>query len=104
MGRKIATRITSRLGGPLGFPAFRRLVGGKAVSYFGDWLVLAGLIGWIYHVTGSTGSVAALMVVRLIPPIVGGGFAASLLDRVPRERALLVGQLASATAVAAALV
>src|SRR5437868_15381842 len=98
MGRKIATRITSRLGGPLGSPSFRRLVAGKAVSYFGDWLVLAGLVGWIYHVTSSTGAVAALMVVRLVPPVLGGGVAAALLDRVPRERALLLGQAASAAA------
>jgi Na+/melibiose symporter-like transporter len=93
-----------RLRGPLDSPGFRRLAGGKAVSYLGDWLTLAALVGWIYSVTSSTASVAALMVVRLVPPIAGGTLVASLLDRVPRERALLLGQVASASAVAGALV
>lgn len=74
---------------PLRVAPFRRLVAGKLVSQVGDWLTLAALIGWLYSETGATEHIAALLLVRLAPPIVGGGIAAVLIDRLPK-RGLLV--------------
>jgi hypothetical protein len=78
-----------RLLRPLTVPSFRRLAAGKLVSHLGDWLTLAALVGWIYGETGSTGQVALLLVVRLAPPILGGGVAAAVVDRLRKERLLV---------------
>ena len=48
-----ATRL-GRLLDPLRDPCFRRLAGGRAISVLGDWLLVAGLVGWVYGRTGST--------------------------------------------------
>jgi len=92
-----------RLVQPLRNPSFRRLAGGKLVSHLGDWLTLAALIGWIYAATGSTGQVALLMLVRMTPPIIGAGFAAALVDRLPRGRLLVRIEAARAGSVGLAL-
>jgi MFS family permease len=78
----------------------RRLLIGGLVSKTGDWLTVGALMGWVYQETGSTGSVALLMLVRLAPPILGGGAAAAFVDRVPRERLLVVVELLRAIALA----
>ena len=54
-------------------------------------------MGWMYQETGSTGSVALLMLVRMAPPILGGGLAAALVDGVRRERLLVVVELLRAS-------
>lgn len=64
---------------------YRLLVSGKLVSHAGDWLTLATLMGWIYGETGSTAHAALLLLVRLAPPIVGGGIAALVVDRLPKR-------------------
>ena len=43
------------------------------------------------------------MVIRLVPPIVGGGVAASLVDRLPRQRVLVWSEVACAATIAGAL-
>ncbi|MFL5982283.1 MAG: MFS transporter, partial [Gaiellaceae bacterium] len=73
-------------------------------SYLGDWLMVAVLVGWVYESTSSVAQVALLMVIRLVPPIVGGGVAASLVDRLPRQRVLLWSEVACAATIAGALV
>jgi MFS family permease len=99
------TAITpERLRRPLRSPSFRALVVGKSVSYLGDWLMVAVLVGWVYESTSSVAQVALLMAVRLVPPIVGGGLAASVVDRLPRRKVLVWSELASAAAIAGALV
>jgi MFS family permease len=85
-------------------PSFRRLALGKSISYLGDWLMVAVLVGWVYESTSSVAAVALLMVIRLVPPIVGGGVAASLVDRLPRQRVLVWSELACAATIAGALV
>ena len=77
---------------------------GKSVSYLGDWLMVAVLVGWVYQSTASVAQVALLMVIRLVPPIVGGGVAASIVDRWPRQRVLLWSEIACAGTIAGALV
>jgi MFS family permease len=84
-------------------PSFRRLALGKSISYLGDWLMVAVLVGWVYQSTSSVTQVALLMVIRLVPPIVGGGVAASVVDRLPRQRVLVWSELACAATIAGAL-
>jgi MFS family permease len=83
-------------------PSFRRLAVGKGISYLGDWLMVAVLVGWVYDSTSSVAEVATLMAIRLVPPIVGGGLAASLVDRLPRRRVLVWSEIACAATVAGA--
>jgi MFS family permease len=96
--------MPERLRRPLRSPSFRRLVVGKSISYLGDWLMVAVLVGWVYQSTSSVGQVALLMAIRLIPPIVGGGLAASIVDRLPRQRVLVWSEIACAGTIAGALV
>ena len=96
--------MPERLRRPLRSPSFRRLVLGKSISYLGDWLMVAVLVGWVYQSTSSVGQVAFLMGIRLVPPIVGGGLAASIVDRLPRRRVLVWSEFACALTIAGALV
>jgi MFS family permease len=73
------------------------------VSYLGDWLMVAVLVGWVYESTSSVAQVALLMSIRLVPPIVGGGVAASIVDRLPRQRVLVWSEVACAATIAGAL-
>ena len=95
--------IPERLRRPLRSPSFRRLALGKSISYLGDWLMVAVLVGWVYESTSSVAAVALLMVIRLVPPIIGGGVAASIVDRLPRQRVLVWSEAASAATIAGAL-
>ena len=96
--------LPERLRRPLRSPSFRRLVLGKSISYLGDWLMVAVLVGWVYQSTSSVAQVALLMAIRLVPPIFGGGLAASIVDRLPRARVLVWSEVASAATIGGALV
>jgi MFS family permease len=102
--RRLARLIPERLERPLRSPSFRRLALGKSISYLGDWLMVAVLVGWVYESTSSVAQVALLMAIRLVPPIVGGGLAASLVDRLPRRKVLVWSEAAAAATIAGALV
>src|SRR5437879_630717 len=102
--RAAARLIPERLERPLRSSSFRRLALGKSISYLGDWLMVAVLVGWVYQSTSSVAQVALLMAIRLVPPIVGGGVAASLVDRLPRLKVLVWSEIACAATVAGALV
>jgi MFS family permease len=104
VNRVFAKAIPRRLERPLRSSSFRRLALGKSISFLGDWVMVAVLVGWVYESTSSVAQVALLMVIRLVPPIVGGGIAASVVDRLPRLKVLVWSELASAAAVAGALV
>lgn len=93
----------SRLAEPLRSASFRRLVVGKSISYLGDWLMIAVLVGWIFRSTSSVAQVALLMAIRLVPPIVGGGVAAAVVDFLPRLRVLIWSEVVCAVAIAGAL-
>jgi MFS family permease len=95
--------LPERLERPLRSPSFRKLALGKSISYLGDWLMVAVLVGWVYQSTSSVSQVALLMAIRLVPPIVGGGLAASLVDRLPRQRVLVWSEAACAATIAGAL-
>jgi hypothetical protein len=94
---------SSRLLDPLRTPSFRRLASGKLLSQLGDWLTVAALVGWIFETTGSVSQVAALLLVRLAPPVLGSGLAAALVDRFPRQRLLVLVEVCRGLLVAAAL-
>jgi hypothetical protein len=97
------TILPARLLRPLAVAPFRRLAAGKFVSQFGDWLTLAAVVGWVYGTTESIGQVAVLMLLRLAPPILGGGLAAAVVDRLPKERLLVAVELARALVVGGAI-
>jgi Major Facilitator Superfamily len=92
-----------RLIAPLRVAPYRLLLCGRLVSYFGDWLTIAALVGWIYERTGSTASVAILMLVRLGPPILGGGVAGIVVDRLPKARLVAGVELGRAVVIGGAL-
>jgi MFS family permease len=96
--------VPARLARPLRSQAFRRLARGKSISFLGDWLMVAVLVGWVYQSTSSVAQVALLMAIRLVPPIVGGGVAASVVDRLPRLRVLVWSEVVCAATIAGALV
>jgi MFS family permease len=96
--------IPERLRKPLRSPSFRRLALGKSISYLGDWLMVAVLVGWVYQSTSSVAQVALLMAIRLVPPIVGGSLAASIVDRLPRQQVLVWSEIASAATIGGALI
>jgi hypothetical protein len=93
----------SRLLEPLRVPSYRVLAAGKLVSHAGDWITLSALVGWIYHSTGSTGEASLLLLARLAPPVLGGGIAALVVDRLPKQRLLVWIELARGLTVGAAL-
>lgn len=95
--------IPERLQRPLRSSAFRNLALGKGASYLGDWLMVAVLVGWVYESSASVAQVALLLVIRLAPPIVGGGVAASLVDRLPRLKVLVWSELACSATIAGAI-
>jgi len=95
---------TRRMLAPFQLAAYRRLAAGKLVSQTGDWLTLATVVGWIYMRSGSTGAVAGVLALRMIPPILGGGVAAVVVDRLPKARLLVWIELGRGVAVTAALV
>ncbi|MGH2921004.1 MAG: MFS transporter [Gaiellaceae bacterium] len=97
------TLSPSRIVEPLRIPSYRRLAVGKLISTVGDWLTIAALIGWIYHETGSTGNVAVLLLVRLAPPILGGGLAAVIVDRMRKDRLIVWVEIFRGLAVTVAL-
>src|SRR2546430_2726809 len=99
-----ARLIPERLERPLRSSSFRRLALGKSISCLGDWLMVAVLVGWVNQPTSSVSQVALLMAIRLVPPIVGGGLAASLVDRLPRRRVLVWSEAACAATIVGALV
>jgi hypothetical protein len=88
---------------PLGLRDFRRLALGRLLSLTGDWLTVAALISWLYAETGSVGNVAILLLVRLTPPILGGGLAAFVVDRLPKRFLLIAVEIGRGLAVALAL-
>ena len=93
-----------RLLKPFRVRPYRLLAAGKLVSHAGDWLTLAALIGWVYQETGSTAETSLVLLVRLVPPIVGGSLAALVVDRLPKDRLLAGVELTRGLALGGALV
>ena len=90
---KLMRLLPERLGRPLRSAGLRRLALGKGISFLGDWLMVAALVAWVYETSGSVAQVSLLMVIRLVPPIVGAGVAAAVVDRFRRDRTLVISEL-----------
>lgn len=84
--------------GPLGVPAFRRLLLAAFVSEIGDWVLLVALPVYVYQRTGSVGSTATTFVVALLPGLALSPLAGVLADRWDRRRVMLGVTLAQAVA------
>ena len=83
----------SRLLAPLQLPNFRLVASGRLVSQIGDWMTLTAIVGWMFEQTHSTYGVISVLLVRMVPPILGGGLAAMLVDRLPKRPLLILVEL-----------
>ncbi|MGY4706792.1 MFS transporter [Candidatus Bipolaricaulota sp. J31] len=63
---------------------------GQQASLFGSWIAQFGLVWWLTQETGSATVLATASLVALLPQILLGPFAGTLVDRLPR-RWLMVG-------------
>ena len=79
-----------RLAAPLAVRSFRSLACARFVSQTGDWLTMTAVVGWMFATTHSTTNVAAVLLVRMAPPVLGGGLAAVIVDRLPKRPLLVV--------------
>ena len=86
-------------------PRFFTIWIGQAFSLFGSSLVSFALVWWLTEQTGSTTVLATATLVTLLPTIVLGPFAGTLVDRWNRRAVLIVadGSVAVFTAVLAVL-
>ncbi len=92
----------ARLLSPLRLSNFRLLAAGRLISQIGDWLTLTAIVGWMFAHTHSTYSVATVLLVRMAPAVLGGGFAAMIVDRLPKRGLLVSVELGRAAFIAAA--
>ncbi|HVP74939.1 MAG TPA: MFS transporter [Gaiellaceae bacterium] len=83
-----------RLAVPLGVRSFRSLACARFVSQAGDWLTMTAVVGWMFATTHSTTRVAAVLLVRMVPPVLGGGTAAIIVDRLPKRPLLIAVEVA----------
>jgi len=82
---------------------FFTIWGGQQASLFGSWIAQFGLVWWLTQETGSATVLAIASLVALLPRILIGPFAGTLVDRLPR-RWLMVGVDCAIAALAGLLV
>ena len=70
-------------------PRFFTIWGGQAISLFGSQLVQFGIIWWLTQETGSATVLAYASLVGLLPEVILGPFAGTLVDRLKRRRVIL---------------
>ncbi|MHB0976637.1 MAG: MFS transporter [Candidatus Aquicultorales bacterium] len=58
---------------------------GQAISNFGDWIIVVGMIALVYNLSGSPLAISVLMIARLAPAVVFGSFVGVIVDRVNRK-------------------
>src|SRR5207247_4190711 len=75
---------------------FRLLWVGQAVSYFGDTMNTAGLVIMLFVLTRSASIVALGLIAKAIPTILFGLIAGPLVDRVNRQRLMILADLTRA--------
>src|SRR5437763_47160 len=64
---------------------FRRLLIGQAVSGLGDWVATLALIALAFEKTKNPTAVAAILVIRLVPPIFAAPVGGVMADRMDRR-------------------
>lgn len=70
-------------------PRFFTIWGGQAISLFGSQLVQFAIIWWLTQETGSATVLAYASLVGLLPEVLLGPFAGTLVDRWKRRRVIL---------------
>ena len=81
---------------------FRRLLIGQAVSSLGDWVATLAFIVAAFALTnGNQTAVAAVLVLRLVPPIFAGPVGGVVADRVHRRTIMVACDLSRAALIAA---
>ena len=84
----------------LSHPEFRRLWTATIIDAFGSWLLVLAVPLHVYRSTGSVASTAVTLAVEATPALLVGLWAGALVDRWPRRRVLVLGNLAAAIGVA----
>ena len=79
-------------------PRFFSIWGGQAVSLFGSQLVQFAIIWWLTQETGSATVLAIASLVGMLPEVILGPFAGTLVDRWKRRRVILAADSAIALA------
>lgn len=93
------TDSTQSLGPPRWFPRFAVVWIGQSISLVGSQLVQFALIWWLTKTTGSATVLATATLVGLLPQILLGPFAGTLVDRWNRRLVLIVADSINALAV-----
>jgi MFS family permease len=78
----------------LGYPAFRSLLAGLAVSQVGDWLYNLALVTLVYQRTGSAMWAGAVTAARVVPVVVLGPLGGVVADRFGRRGVMIASDLA----------
>jgi MFS family permease len=78
----------------LGYPAFRSLLAGLAVSQVGDWLYNLALLTMVYQRTGSAMWAGVATAARVIPIVVLGPLGGMVTDRFGRRGVMIASDLA----------
>jgi predicted MFS family arabinose efflux permease len=77
----------------LGYPAFRFLLAGLAVSQIGDWLYNLALVALVFQRTGSITWAGVATGARVVPMVVLGPVGGVIADRFDRRRVMVVSDL-----------
>jgi predicted MFS family arabinose efflux permease len=77
----------------LGYPAFRFLLAGLAVSQIGDWLYNLALVTLVYQRTGSIMWAGVATGARVVPMVVLGPVGGVIADRFDRRRVMVASDL-----------
>jgi len=79
-------------------PRFFSIWGGQAISLFGSQLVQFAIIWWLTQETGSATVLAIASLVGMLPEVILGPFAGTLVDRWKRKQVILAADSAIALA------
>ena len=77
----------------LGYPAFRSLLAGLAVSQVGDWLYNLALVTLVYQRTGSAMWAGVATAARVVPIVVLGPLGGVVADRFGRRGVMIVSDV-----------
>ncbi len=69
---------------------FSIIFAGQAFSLFGSWLVQFALVWWLTATSGSASTLAFASIMALLPQVLLGPFAGTLVDRWNRRRVMIV--------------
>ena len=77
----------------LGYPAFRSLLAGLAVSQVGDWLYNLALVTLVYQRTGSAMWAGVATAARVVPIVVLGPLGGVVADRFGRRGVMIASDV-----------